>query len=384
MQKKRHWFVWIVLITVGVAAGFYLNRDEPKQVQTALVERATVEHTVANTRVGTIKACYRSRLSPSIGGQVAKLHVTEGDVVKKGALLLELWNRDRKAQLQQSQAMKKFAERDLERICIIADADKRESGRVERLAERKLASEELVDQHKSKADASRLACTSAAAKNEQAEAAVALARASLDQTYLRAPFAGIVAEVTGEVGEFTTPSPPGVATPPAIDLLTNDCHYVTAPIDEVDAAVLSVGLPVRVTMDAFKEQVFSGKVRRVAAHVEDREKQARTVDVEVDLTEVINVSLIAGYSADIEVLVAIRENTLRIPSEALLDTPASEQQKVYVLGKDNIVIEKDVVTGISNWRYTEVVSGLTVGDEVIMALGQKDIVAGMTVMTSNE
>ena len=60
-------------------------------------------------------------------------------------------------------------------------------------------------------------------------------RAELSTTYLRAPFAGIVAEVTGEIGEFTTPSPPGIPTPPAVDLIDDTCLYVTAPMDEIDA-----------------------------------------------------------------------------------------------------------------------------------------------------
>ena len=74
----------------------------------------------------------------------------------------------------------------------------------------------------------------------------------LEETYLRAPFAGIVAEINGEIGEYVTPSPPGVATPPAVDLIDYSCLYVTAPIDEVDAGDLHTGLPARVSLDAFR------------------------------------------------------------------------------------------------------------------------------------
>ena len=266
-KKTTQWLIWGSVIGLGVGAVVVLNWPKPIEVQTAVVERALVEQTVANTRVGSLEACNRSRLSSSIGGQVAKLLVDEGDIVVAGQVLLELWNDDRKAQLQQAEAALAFARADQQRICISAEADQREATRAKQLEQKKLTSEENLDQIETHAKASHAACASNIARTQEAQARVALAKASLQQTYLTAPFAGIVAEVTGEVGEFTTPSPPGVPTPPAIDLLTNDCHYVIAPIDEVDAASLAVGMPVRVSMDAFGERVFSGSIRRVAAYV---------------------------------------------------------------------------------------------------------------------
>lgn len=375
------WGLWGCVAFALVAGVYYLRLPKPLEVSTVLVDRALIERTVANTRVGTVKACERSRLSPAIGGQVAKLYVKEGQQVAKDQLLLELWNEDRKARLQKDKATVVFARRERQRVCITAESDKREARRLNRLLALKLASEEEADQAQSRADASSVACESAAAKQDEADAAVAVARASLEQTYLKAPFAGIVAEVTGEVGEYTTPSPPGVATPPAIDLLTNDCHYISAPIDEVDAALVKVGMPVRITLDAYKGQVFAGLVRRVGAYVQEFEKQARTVDVEVTFDETAKsvkpADLIAGYSADIEVILATKADALRIPTEALLS-----DGQVFTLEGD-LVVANVVQTGLSNWRHTEVVSGLAEGAEVIIALGRQDIVPGATAVSKS-
>ncbi|MBW2119469.1 MAG: efflux RND transporter periplasmic adaptor subunit [Deltaproteobacteria bacterium] len=98
---------------------------------------------------------------------------------------------------------------------------------------------------------------------------------------LLAPFDGLIAEITGELFEYVTPSPVGVPTPPAVDIVDNACFYVTAPIDKVDAGDIRVGMTARITMDAFADRSFKGKVRRIADYVLDLEKQARTVDVEV-------------------------------------------------------------------------------------------------------
>ena len=72
-----------------------------------------------------------------------------------------------------------------------------------------------------------------------------------------APFAGTVAKIVGEVGEYSTPSPPGVPTPPAIDLIDDTCLYVRAPMDEVDAPQDHAGQPVRISFDALPKQSFA-------------------------------------------------------------------------------------------------------------------------------
>ena len=135
---------------------------------------------------------------------------------------------------------------------------------------------------------------------------MAAARATQKRTVLRAPFAGVVARITGEVGEFTTPSPPGIPTPPAVDLIDDSCLYVTAPIDEVDVARVRVGQRASITIDAIPGRRFPGRVRRVAPYVVDFEKQARTVDVEMEFLNPEDVkALLVGYSADAEIILDV-------------------------------------------------------------------------------
>jgi HlyD family secretion protein len=194
----------------------------------------------------------------------------------------------------------------------------------------------------------------------------------LEQTHLRAPFAGSVAEVTGEIGEFSTPSPPGVATPPAIDLLTDDCHYISAPIDEVDASDIAIGDRVRVTLDAFRGKAFPAKIRRISPYIMDFEKQARTVEVEADLTTLPEgIKLLAGYSADMEIILNSRDNVLRIPSELVVD-----DSFVMVLDGEGNLQHKAIEKGLSNWRYTEVASGLSEGENIVSNIGSAGVVAG--------
>jgi HlyD family secretion protein len=206
----------------------------------------------------------------------------------------------------------------------------------------------------------------------EAEARIQASRADTDRTVLRAPFAGIVAEVNGELGEYLTPSPPGIPTLPAVDLIDDSCLYVSAPIDEVDAAQLKVGMTGRITLDAYRGKHFSGRLRRIAPYVLAVEKQARTVEVEVEFDHPGEARhLLVGYSADVEVVIAVRDGAVRIPTTALM--PGN---RVLVLGAAGALEERRIEAGLSNWEFTEVKAGLARGDRVVISLEREGVKAG--------
>ena len=363
MNRRHVRWVILVLFFAGVGSLIWLyTRPEPVEVVVKPVERGTVERTVANTRAGTVKACRRAKLSPSVGGQIAKLPIREGDRVKAGALLLELWNEDLVAETELVRREAETAQARARAACLKADVAQREADRLVKLRETGATSEERADRGVTEAKALKADCKAAKASALMAEASVEVARANLARTRLTAPFDGVIAEINGEVNEYLTPSPPGIATPPAVDLIDNSCFYVTAPIDEVDAPEIASNMAARVSLDAFGHHRFSGKVRRIAPYVMDREKQARTVDVEVEFTKPSEIQqLLAGYSADVEIILDVRRETLRIPTEAVLDG-----KRVFVyLSDEKVIKERIFESGISNWDYTEVISGLTL-DELIV------------------
>jgi HlyD family secretion protein len=368
-------WIWIAALAAVMALIYFVSR--PSLPEVSLVELTTglVENRVSNTRAGTVEACQRSKLSLPIGGQIAQLYVDEGELVAEGQLLMSLWNDDRAAQVEQAKAAATSMDRERQSICIAAASDSHESQRLIELVEKHLVSSERADLALAKSNASAAVCEAAKARQGQALGSVKLAEAVLAQTYLHAPFAGRVAEVTGELGEFSTPSPPGVQTPPAIDLLTDDCHYISAPIDEVDASQIAVGMPVRVTMDAFRERNFAATVRRISTYVLDLEKQARTVEVEaeLDIDKQMPI-LLAGYSADMEIVLDAKSSALRVPTELLVD-----ETFVLLVNKKNRVERRELVLGLSNWHFSEVLSGAQQGDKIISNIGVQGVDEGVEV-----
>ena len=366
-----------VLLVLLVSAGWYWSRPNPVSVAVWKVESGTVEATVANTRAGTVKACRRARLAPQSGGQIAHLLVHEGERVVAGQVLLELWNEDLSAQEKLARQQLYSAQSGIQQACTLAAQAERDAERTRELKARGFVSNAALDQAVSNATARRAACDAARADAGQARERIAVARAGMDRTQLRAPFAGIVAEVTGEQGEFTTPSPPGIPTPPAIDLIDDSCLYVSAPIDEVDAPHVQVGMLARITLDAMPGRHFAGKVRRIAPYVLDLEKQARTVEVEVQFDDpAATKALLVGYSADVEIVYTTRSNVIRIPTAALLDG-----DRVLVLrAADQRLEERQVKTGLSNWEYTEVTGGLKAGEQIVTSLDRAGVKAGARVV----
>jgi HlyD family secretion protein len=373
---KKHalrWIILLILIAAGVAAYLRFSKPEPVEVVVAPVERGVVEKIVANTRAGTVMACRRAKLSPSIGGQIDKLSIKEGDRVKSGQLLIELWNDDLKAQLALAKSEAASAASRARSACLEADVAQREANRLLKLRTTGATSEEAADKASTRAKALQAQCVAAETAIRTAEARIGLADANLARTRLTAPFGGIVAEINGELNEFVTPSPIGIATPPAVDLIDDNCFYVSAPIDEVDAAAIRVGMPARVSLDAFGPRRFDGRVRRIAAYVLDREKQARTVDVEVELRNPQDFRvLLAGYSADVEIILETRTDALRVPTQAVLDG-----DRVFVwLPADGRLRQRRIETALSNWDYTEVVSGLEPNDRVVVNVDRDGIADG--------
>jgi len=350
----------VIIVLLVAFSFFYEGNEEAIKVIATQPDIRNVEQTVSNTRAGTIDACRRSKMSPAMGGQIATLAVDEGDMVEKDQILLELWNKETKARV-------KAAERSSEQTCIISAKAQRDADRANELFSKGLTSEEAKEAAVTNAESGTAACNAAKAQVE-------VNKASLERTQLIAPFSGIVAEIEGELGEYVTPSPVGVATKPTLDLIDNTCIYIKAPIDEIDAPEVVAGLKSRITMDAFGQKEFPATVRRVAPYVLDLEKQARTVEIEA-VFDNPQEFLLPGYSADITIIIDTSEATLSIPSQALMAGGF-----VYLINSDNSISKTEIKVGLSNWQHTEVLGGLTIEDEIVLSVDRLGLEDGVTII----
>ncbi len=386
IQAGNHPRTWprILLILAllfggGALLRFTVLRPALVPVTVHRVKAGQVEDTVVNSRAGAVQSRRRAGMSPGIAGLVTAIPVRKGSVVRQGETLLQLDDREYQAQVQLAQRSLEAASAAAEQARLEAAEARRNRERAVALAQHQVVSDTELDDAQTRALTTEAAGVAAEARIQQAEATLDVARATLAKTVIQAPFDGVVLDVSTEVGEWISPAPPGVPIPPVMTVIDLKALYVSAPIDEADVARIRVGLPVRITLDAFRGKSFAGKLDYVSSFVETREDQNRTLRVEAVFNDTaLPVNLLPGLSADLELILDARENVVRIPTYALL-----EGGRVLKVQGDRLV-EQKVTTGLRNWSYTEIVSGLAPGERVVVSLDRQEVVAGARVVVTGE
>jgi HlyD family secretion protein len=372
----RKWFLRL-LIPIGVAAvvlRFTVFRPEPVLVKVVSVERAVVEATITNSKAGTIRARHRAKLSAEVGGRVVAIAKREGEWVKQDEVIIRLNDASPRAQLRLAQESLRVAAAARREACVARDRALRELNRKRELAKERIMSDDLLDALESAHEAAAAACTAVTAERDKAKAAISAVEADLAKFAIRAPFDGVIAELTAEVGEWITPSPPLLTAPAVLDVIDPSSVYVSAPMDEVDSASVRAGQRAKVTVDSRPGAEFEGRVVRVAPYVLDVEAQNRTVEIEVEFEDAeFASSLLPGTSADVELVLQVQEDVLRIPTSALLEG------RTVLLPDNGTLVEREVEIGLKNWDYAEVTGGLAEGQVVVISLDRVDVKPGARV-----
>lgn len=364
-------------IVVGaLALGWYVSKrtwlaPQPVAVRTAAVERGRVEESVTNSKAGTVQARRRAKLSPAASGVVCELAVKRGQRIARGDVILRLDDATQRAQVALAERALDVAKAQNGKACLAAERARREYERNRELEAQKVVSADVLDALASARELALSECAVLEAEVRRANAALDAARAELEKTALRAPFDAIVAEVPIELGEWATPSVPLVVAPDVIDVIDPASIYISAPMDEVDTGRLSSGLAVRVTLDAFAGRSFPAHVVLLAPYVSDVQQQNRTQEVEVELDDAALAStLLPGLSADVEIVLGVHDDVLRVPSAALL-----EGGRVLVFA-NGALAERHVRTGVRNWDWTEIEDGLAAGERVVTSLEREKVAPG--------
>ena len=337
-------------------------------VGTAVVDTGVVERLVANSDAGTVRARRVARVAAERGGRVVSFAWREGDAVPAGHVLVQVDPSTARSQLH-------TARHDAEAVDAahrVAHADQAlaesEYQRIAALHARKVTSDGDLDAARAKRDAAVSALAAAEARYRAAEAAVESRADELSHLRVRMPFPGVLTQRLVEEGESVVP---GQAV---AEVMTLDSLYVRAPLDERDAAQVAHGLESRVSLDPFPGEVWAAPVTRVAPVVEETREANRTLAIEVDLpARRGGPQPRPGMSADVEVVLERLHGVLRVPSSAVIDG-----RRVLVL-EGGRAVARELTTGLRNWDWTEVASGLRSGDVVITTLDRTGVVAGAKV-----
>jgi RND family efflux transporter MFP subunit len=318
------------------------------------------------TASGYVVARRKAVVSAKIQGRLSELHVEEGSVVRQGEVFARLESIDYEAAVQRARAA-------VER----AEADLAENQRQLRLAER-LATENVLAADQRDAAASRVKMAHAALS--QANADLAFNEAQLQNTYIRAPFAGVVVKKMAEVGESVAPIPPGVnistssgAIVALADLATLE---VEADVAESNVAKVGSGQPAEVTVEAIPDRHYKAVLRQV---IPTADRTKATVTVKVTILDK-DKDLKPEMSAKVTFLEADRKAAAPTAAAAPVvlvprESVVTRDGKPHVfLVREGKVRAKEVVLGTERGGQVVVREGLAGGETLVArpADGLKD------------
>ncbi|MFY4730976.1 efflux RND transporter periplasmic adaptor subunit [Nitrospira sp. BLG_2] len=322
-----------------------------------------------------IRLAYTADITPNqvvnifsrVDGYIAKLHVDKGDFVRVNQLLVEIDHTDYHHGVNQARANLSAAQAKVSQQDAVVRNAKLTFDRMQALIKDQFVSQQDLDTALVNFDAARGAQESLKAQVKQMEVALAQAETNLAYSYIRAPFAGYIAERNLDTGAYVSSATASTSTMSRGIMSLHDINTVRVLIEVVerDIPLVKIGQKAELRAEAYPDQVFEGTVTRI---VQALNRETRTMTVEIDLPNG-DLRLKGGMFARVEVIVGTHHQALQIPIEAV--SRLEDTQYIYVVREENAQ-RVDVEIGARNGNLVEITKGLTGLEQVIIA--GKDLV----------
>lgn len=391
-KSKKKLFIFgglgLLLLVVLLLVVFSGNKEDIVTVQTEKVEKRNVTQVVSAT--GKINPVYQVKISAEATGEIVNLPVREGDIVRKGQLLVRIKPDNYEAQKNSAEARLAQSKSSLSSTKAQLDKVELDYKRVQELAQKKLASDAELENAKSTYLQTLGSYEAMKSGVTQAEASLKDAVTNLNKTIVYSPMNGTISKRNIDLSERVLGSgfSPGTEMLTVADLSKMEA---TVNVDENDVVLISVGDTAKVHVDAFSDKTFKGVVTQIgnSAVTKGLGTQDEVVNFEVKVL-IINAgnSIRPGMSCDADIETEKKQNVFTVPIQSVtarIDKPNTEapqavqsenevkakkdrsnkpKEVVFVI-KENKAKMIEVKTGISDDTYIEIISGLKGNEEVV-------------------
>jgi HlyD family secretion protein len=377
----KKWIIIAILVIAVIVVGYPLlfkGKKEPEKNAFTVTTQDVVKKgdlTISVSATGKIEPIRTVELRSKASGEIIRMLVEEGDLVKKGQVICELEQTTASNDYEQTRADLEVARVNLE----IAD---KELERQQGLYAQKLISDQELE-------GSRLKYEQAKSQSVKAEANLSSAKERLDDTVIRSPMDGVMIKRYVEEGQVIASGISNVSGGTLIAVVGElNSVYIQADVDETDIGKVALGQPVKVIADAYPEKEFYGKVLRIAPMgAEVQNVTTFKVTAQVENPQKL---LKAGMNANVEIVAADLKNVLLLPAEAVKEAGEVMQfmsvakgngqgqaaaklpkmnlnpKQKYVLAlKEGGPTPVPVEIGVSDFDFVELKSGLSEGDSVL-------------------
>lgn len=431
-RKLNPWVFRLLLVGVlGTTATVYLKTQKPAPQQDLMSQTIPVQTqdwVVQIQANGVVQATQKINLSPEESGRIAQLFVTEGDRVQQGQIIAQMDSERIQAQVNQYAALLEKAKADLElkrsgtRPEEIAEAEarvmtteaavvaaqarlnraaeeldryqllvqegavsqnsfgefvaKQQEARANLAAELARLAEQQESLHKAKNGLRPQEIEQAAAEVAYAEAQLAVYQSQLDNTVIRAPFAGIITRCFAQAGDFVTPTTSASssegATSTSIAELSSGLE-IEAKLAEATIAKIYPGQMVDIQTDTYANKAFKGEVSLIAPRAV-QENNITSFRVKVALSTGQDM-LKSGMNVKLTFLSEPIKNALVIPLATVVTQPDG-QTGVYVVDADQVRFQPIQVSATSSGQV-QVLAGLKRGDRVLISPPSDEKIEGV-------
>ncbi|HEX9164471.1 MAG TPA: efflux RND transporter periplasmic adaptor subunit [Gemmatimonadales bacterium] len=395
-RTKIGLFLGVLVAVIVAISAASAARKKGKATEVRLEAVASRDLVAIVTASGKIEAATKVDISADITGRITRLSVREGDMVKKGQLLVQIDPAQYLSVVERAEAFLASSQATLAQVQVNRDQARRTLDRALELrrANPNLISAEAVEQAQQSYDVAVANYNSTKSQVDQSRAALQEARENLRKTSLYAPIAGRVTRLAVEEGEVAVPGTFSRET--GLLLTISDLSVILAKVDvdETDVVRLSLGDSVSVQIDAFPDTTFVGRVIKVGnsaklAAAAGGASQDRAVDFEVEV-ELANppTDIRPDLSATARIVTDTRLGVLSIPIIALTvrqheeipnelagsaagtDTTRAagakkpEREGVFVV-QNGVANFRPVKVGVAGEEHFEVLTGLQAGDTIV-------------------
>ncbi|MFN3480703.1 MAG: efflux RND transporter periplasmic adaptor subunit [Thermodesulfovibrionales bacterium] len=358
-----------LVILIIIFGGYFLFKKDKNSIKykTEKVVKGDIVSSV--TATGTVNPVTTVLVGTQVSGTIKHIYVDFNSPVKKGQVVAQIDPATFEAQVEQSRANLSTAQANLQRAEATLIDSKRTMERNRFLYSKNLIAKSDLDTAETNYETAKAQVEATRAQVEQAKASLKVSETNLMYTRIVSPVDGIVISRNVDVGQtvaasFQTPTLFTIAQD--LTKMQIDCN-----VSEADIGRVKTGQTVEFTVDAYPDTIFKGKVFQVRnAPITIQNVVTYDVVVKVDNPDL---RLKPGMTANVSIIIEAKKDVLKIPNAALrFRPPGLEKDKIPAKGKgvwileDGRPVRKEIITGISDGSFTEIISGLKEGNDIII------------------
>ena len=362
-MKKRLFLFLLIVAFAFVSIYLYFSRPKKNvsvEGEIYVVKRGNVTHFTEQT--GVIKPQVGSivKVGTRATGTLVKLNYQVGDFVRKGALIAKIDDREIRANMEITRAQIETMKKEIEQKEVQYAYAKTNYEREKRLLEKDFTTKDKVDLAKRDMDVLALDIESLKSKIKEAEEKLKALQVNLSYTEIYAPISGIVTDVATQEGETVVA---GLSAVNLITIVDPKKLELRIYVDETEIGRVKKGMRVEYWVDAYRDKILHGTIDTVYLQPEVKENIVYYLAI-VKIPPEDALILKPDMTAHARIIIREKSDVLVVPNEAIV----FEGGRFFVFVKKGEKTEKrPVVLGIRDDQSTEIVSGLSEGEKILIS-----------------